>query len=148
MKISTKYRYGTRAMLELALNFNKQPLSVRRIALKHDISKKYLERLMQSLSSAGLVISQRGKKGGFVLSKSPDKITLSEIVQAVEGPLILMGCVEDPETCKRISTCVTHDVWGMMQDLINGKLDSITLADLVTMQRKKISKINDSIYHI
>ncbi len=135
-------------MIELALNYNKQPLSVRKIAQKHDISKKYLERLMQSLATSGLVISQRGKKGGFVLSRTPEEITLHEIVQAVEGPVELMGCVEDPESCKRRSICVTHEVWKTLQDSITDKLEAITLAELVLMQRKKISQINDSIYNI
>ena len=97
MKLSTKGRYAARAMLELALNFGKGPLQLREIAQKQEISERYLERLMTALVTAGLVRSLRGRHGGFKLAKPPKEIQLAQIIQAVEGSLSPVDCVDNEQ---------------------------------------------------
>ena len=129
MKLSTKTRYATRAMLELADNFGNGPLQTRIIAKHQEISIKYLEQLMAALKSAGLIKSQRGAKGGYVLSKPPEKIKLSEIFDIFEGPVVTVECVSNEKYCDRAGDCVARQVWCEIQKAIKGILESITLQD-------------------
>ena len=138
MKLSTKGRYAARAMLELAAAYGKGPIRLNKIAKKQEISVRYLERMMQSLVNAGLVCSMRGKNGGFVLSRAPDKICLSQIIIATEGPLSLVDCVDSPDVCNRNEICVTRDIWIKMKDIMEGALDSYSLEDMVRMRNKKL----------
>lgn len=129
MKLSTKTRYATRAMLELADHFGKGPLQTRIIAKHQEISIKYLEQLMASLKSAGVVRSHRGAKGGYVLSQPPEKIKLSEIFDIFEGPVVTVECVANEKYCDRAGDCVARQVWCEIQKAIKGILESITLQD-------------------
>ncbi|OIN98615.1 Rrf2 family transcriptional regulator [Candidatus Desantisbacteria bacterium CG1_02_38_46] len=147
MKLSTKVRYGMRAMLELAVGYGKGPILLRVIGKKQKISEKYLEQLLVPLKSTGLIKSIRGPNGGYILSKSPAQLKLSEIVDALEGPTCLVGCIEDPKTCSFVESCVTRDVWIEMQEAIKQILNSITLENLVERQQKK-KVILGTIYHI
>ncbi|MCJ7811854.1 Rrf2 family transcriptional regulator [bacterium] len=95
MKLTTRGRYAARAMLELALNYGNRPLQLREIAQRQEISERYLERIMTALVTADLVRSLRGQQGGFSLAKHPNEIRLTQVIQAVEGSLNLVECVND-----------------------------------------------------
>jgi Rrf2 family protein len=140
VKLSTKGRYGARAMLELACNYGRGPVLLREISERQDISARYLERMMTALVCAGLVRSSRGQKGGFTLAKPPKEISLDQIIQGLEGSIAPVACVDDPKLCKRVDTCITHDIWKKMKKAMLDVLKSITLEDMVEMQRKKLSK--------
>jgi len=131
MKLSTRTRYGIRAILELAENHNKGPLQVKTIAREEDISGKYLEQLMAILKSAGLVRSVRGSKGGYILAKAPNLIKLNEVFNCLEGPVVTVECVENKDYCARTADCVARQVWMQVQQAITDVLYSITLQDLV-----------------
>lgn len=139
MKLSTRSRYGIRAALELALEYGKGPLQVKTVAQREGISSKYLEQLVASLKSAGLVRSVRGPKGGYLLTRSPQDISLKDIFTALEGPLIAVECLEHPEYCSRCTDCIARGVWQEMQNAINSVLESRTLEDLVVEARNKSS---------
>ena len=148
MKLSTKGQYSARAMLELALHYEEGSLLLRTIAKNQDLSEKYLERIMTDLISSGLVRSLRGKCGGFILAKPLNEIKLSQIVQATEGSISPVVCLDDPKSCKRVKYCVTYDIWGRLRDEMKKVLDSITLADIVKMQKEKIKKLEKKMYYI
>ena len=138
MKLSTKVRYGVRAMIDLANNQNgSTPILVKSISERQEISKKYLESLLASLKAAGLVRSVRGAKGGYVLAHEPDKITMEQITTALDGPPILVECVTDPELCERSCICVARELWKDMTDSLLERLKSTTLAD---MAKKAVRK--------
>ncbi|TET07756.1 Rrf2 family transcriptional regulator [Candidatus Aerophobetes bacterium] len=137
MRISTKGRYGARLMLELALYYGKGPVSLKDIAKREEISEGYLEHLLPSLKAAGLVNSSRGAHGGYTLAKTPSKITLREVVQALEGPLSPAECVHTPNVCQRVRFCVTRDIWKKLGEKISQTLESVTLKDMVEMQKNK-----------
>lgn len=144
MKLSTRTRYGIRAMLELAGKYGEGPLQIKVIANRQDISVKYLEQLMAMLRSGGFVRSIRGSKGGYVLSKVPAQIKLDELFTCLEGPVVTVECVEDENYCARAADCVTRQVWAQMQAAMVKVLQSMTLQDLVnrTKERKNLD------YHI
>lgn len=144
MKLSTRTRYGIRAMLELAENYGEGPLQIKVIANRQDISVKYLEQLMAMLRSGGFVRSIRGSKGGYVLSKVPAQIKLDELFTCLEGPVVTVECIEDENFCARAADCVTRQVWAQVQAAMMNVLQSMTLQDLVnrTKERKNLD------YHI
>ena len=137
MRLSTKGRYGARAMLDLALNSGKGPVLLRDIAKRQEVSEKYLEHSITTLRKAGLVRSIRGARGGYVLAKSPSQIRLSEIMEVLEGSMAPVECVDDPQVCQRAQLCVTRDIWAEMKEAIDNILESITLQDMVERQNKK-----------
>jgi Rrf2 family protein len=137
MKLSTRTRYATRAILELADNFGKGPLQTRIIAKNQDISVKYLEQLMAALKSAGLIRSQRGAKGGYILANPPDKIKLSEVFDVFEGPVVTVECVENENYCARAADCIARQVWCEVQRAVKNVLQSITLQDALDKAKKK-----------
>jgi Rrf2 family protein len=130
MKLSSRSRYGLRAILELAVEYGNGPLQIKAIAKRQDISSKYLEQLVAMMKSAGLVSSVRGPKGGYVLIREPNKIKLSEIFTALEGPLVTVECLEHPEFCPKCADCATRKVWLRIQNAMMGVLESTTLQDL------------------
>jgi Rrf2 family protein len=137
MKLSTKGRYGTRAMLDVALQGGEGPVHLRDIARRQEISKKYLEHLVSRLEVAGLLRSIRGAGGGISLARPPSEIKLSQIFQTLEGPIVLVGCVDNPQWCPRSSGCATRDIWMQMGQLLSDFLESQTLEDLCRQQREK-----------
>ncbi len=140
MKLSTRTRYGIRAMLELAENHGEGPLQIKVIANRQDISVKYLEQLMAMLRSGGFVRSIRGSKGGYMLSKVPAQIKLDELFTCLEGTVVAVECVEDENFCARAVDCVTRQVWAQVQAAMVKVLQSMTLQDLVnrTKERKNL----------
>ena len=145
MKLSSRTRYGMRAILELALEYGKAPLQIKTIAQREDISNKYLEQLIAMLKASGLVRSLRGPKGGYLLARPPAEIQLKDVFLTLEGPMVPAECLEHPEYCSRCTDCATRQIWQELQEAVFGVLESVTLADLVerTMRLKKTSN-----YHI
>jgi len=139
MKLSTKIRYGTRAILELASRFGEGPIELKEIARSQEISIKYLEQVIIPLRTAGMVKSARGSKGGYSLAKPPSEICLFDVVETLEGPLYLVDCIKDSKLCRRSSSCVTRDIWTEVSEALRRVLKSITLDEMV---RRKIEKEN------
>ena len=138
MKLSTRTRYGLRAILELAQNYHASPVQIKTIAAHQDISVKYLEQLMAIMKSTGLIRSIRGSKGGYLLARAPNKIKLSDCLKALEGPSVIdLQCLENQSSCARASDCVTRKIWAQIQQAINNVAESITLQDLVNMTSDK-----------
>ena len=131
MKLSTRTRYGLRAVLELALQHDKGPVQVKTIARKQDISGKYLEQLFAILKSTELIKSVRGPKGGYLLARSPDSITLYDLFKALEGPGATVECLENKDYCSRYPDCVARQAWAKLQEAIFEMLKSITLQQLL-----------------
>ena len=130
MRLSTKMRYGTRGMLDLALHFGQGPQSLASIAERQDLSVKYLENLLGALRVAALVRSLRGAQGGYELARHPRQITLRDLYEVLEGPEGFAPCTPPGPPCLRQDDCVTHDIWGQMFEAAMQVLSSTTLADL------------------
>ena len=141
MRLSTRTRYGIRAMLELAENVGRGPLQLRIIARRQDISAKYLDQLMAILKSAGFVRSIRGSKGGYILAKAPEQIKLSDVFCCLEGPVVTVECTENENYCARAADCVARQVWTQVQEAVMAVLQSLTFQDLV--DRTKTNKALD-----
>ena len=137
MKLSTRGRYGTRALLELALHQQEGPILLKDIAQRQQISLLYLAHLITPLVAAGIVRSTRGARGGVWLAKPPQEIRLSEVIQLLEGSIAPVECVNDPKVCPRSDSCVTRDIWDELKKAMNGVLESTTLQDLVERQKRK-----------
>jgi len=131
MKLSTRTRYGIRAILELAENFGKGPVQLKKIAKDQGISIKYLEQLMAILKSAGIVNSTRGSRGGYILARPPKEIKLSDCFNCLEGPIVTVECVENENYCNKTSDCITRQVWSEIQKAVMKILESYTLQDLI-----------------
>jgi len=139
MKISTKGRYALRLMLDLATYNTGNPVSIKDIAKRQEISEKYLEQIISVLNKAGFVKSIRGAQGGYVLRKDPKEYTVGMILRQTEGDLSPVSCVsDDAEPCEREAQCVTVRIYKELNDAINGVVDRITLADMVEWQAEKI----------
>ncbi|RDY28796.1 Rrf2 family transcriptional regulator [Romboutsia weinsteinii] len=136
MKLSTKGRYGLKAMFELSLNQNNGPVPLKFIAKKQNISDQYLEQIFSSLKKSGLVTSVRGAQGGYLLSKEPKDITVGDILTVLEGPVSLSDCVLDDEVCENSGVCVTKVVWEKMKKGIDEVINSITLQDMINDHNK------------
>lgn len=137
IKLSTKGRYGVRAMVDLAQRYGEGPVLVRSIADRQDISSKYLHALLATLKSAKLVRSVRGSGGGYALAKSPDEIRLNEILEALEGPFSIVDCVLDESVCDRAKACASRDIWTELSTAMEQKLSTITLSKLLAQQQAK-----------
>jgi len=147
MRLSTKARYGARAMLDLAIRSGEGPVLVREIARRQGFSARYLEQLLLPLKAAGLVRATRGARGGFSLARSPSEIKLSEIIQIMEGSMAPVECVDNAGVCSRADLCITREVWGEMKKAMEGVLESTTLQDLVERQKRK-EQSAESMYSI
>jgi len=138
VKLSTRGRYGLRAMLDIAINQGDGPITLHSISERQGISVGYLEQLMVPLKKEGLIRSVRGAQGGYLLAREPEKITVGDIIRALEGPIAPVACVSEdfPEECDRAEGCVTRLVWAKVRDSIAEVLDSLTLADLIEEANK------------
>lgn len=138
MKISTKGRYALRLMIDLAMNSNGQPVSLKDVAQRQGISDKYLEQIISILHKAGYVQSIRGAQGGYFLKRDPEEYTVGMILRLTEGSLAPVACIEDDEfVCDRADACVTAIVYKKINDAVNEVVDNITLADLINWQSAK-----------
>ncbi len=147
MKLSTRGQYGTRALLDLALHQEEEPVLLKDIAQRQQISLPYLEHLVTPLIAGGIMRSTRGAKGGVSLAKPPKEIRLSEVIQLLEGSIAPVECVNNPKICARSELCVTRDIWGELKQAINGVLESTTLWDLVERQKRK-EQTEGAMYYI
>ena len=147
VKVSTKARYATRAMLELAMFEREGPMLVREISQRTGVSEQYLEQLFTRLRAAGLVRSTRGARGGFSLVKPSDQVKISDIVQAMEGSIAPVECVDNTDVCSRVASCATREVWVEMKEAIDKTLNSLTLQDLAQRQELK-SRESVEMYNI
>lgn len=138
MKLSTKGRYGLRAMIDLADYSEETPQSIANIAMRQSISDSYLEQLMAKLKKAGLIESIRGAQGGYVLAKSACEIRVGDILRALEGDLSPVKCsgINGESSCADSEYCVTKNVWKRIDDSIQNAVDSIMLSELVEDSRK------------
>lgn len=142
MKLSTKGRYGLRAMLDVALHADEELVSISSIASRQSISEAYLEQLMSKLKKAGLIESQRGAAGGYRLAKRPDEICVGDVLRALEGNLDAVACpgIVDEGSCEGAELCVTKYVWQRINESITKTVDSISLCDLVKESRRVCSE--------
>lgn len=147
MKLSTRGRYGTMALLDLALHWGKAPVPLKDIARRQNISLPYLEHLISPLIGAGIVGSTRGARGGMQLVRPPGEVKLSEVIPLLEGSTAPVECLNNPESCSRYDFCVTRDVWAAMKKAMDGVLESTTLQDLVERQKKK-KQSAEAMYYI
>ena len=145
MKLSTRSRYGTRLMLELAQHYREGPLQLGDIAKRQEVSAKYLEQIIIPLKKAHYIESLRGSKGGHFLAKPPEKITVGEIVAVLEEGTSLVECVADPTVCERADICPTRLLWKEASEAMFDRLEAVTLADLVErakdMGSKRLSQV-------
>ena len=146
MKISTRGRYGTRMLVDLALHEGEGPVQLKDIAERQQISLQYLEHLVGPLIAAGIIRSVRGARGGVLLRKRPEEIRLSEVVNALEGSLCVVDCLNNPESCTRYEFCSVREIWYNLKDAMNGILESTTLQGLVEKQRKKVKPVEPMYY--
>ena len=129
MKISTKGRYGLRIMIDLARS-GETPVSIKDIADREQLSDKYLEQIINLLGKKGLVKSVRGSRGGYLLSKPSNEITVEDILTATEGSVAPVACAEDKEKCDKFCDCATSIIWSEIYDAVVGVVRNITLKDL------------------
>ncbi len=138
MKISTKGRYALRLLLDLGEHRGDGFVSLKEIAERQDISKKYLEQIIPILNKTGVLRTNRGAQGGYMLARTPDKYTVGEILRLTEGSLAPVACLEqEPNLCERQESCATLPVWRGLYRVINDYLDNITLQDILDQEHEK-----------
>ena len=130
MKLSTKGRYGVKAMVDLAINYGGSPVSIKSISQRQNISEYYLEQLFSSLRKAKLIKSIRGAQGGYFLNRQPEDITVSDIIEVLEGPIEISDCL-DGVTCNNVDCCATRLLWKKIKTSIDEVTNSVTLKDIV-----------------
>ncbi len=138
MKLSTKGKYGVRAVFEIARHDGKGPISIKEIAERQGISFSYLEQILHKLCKAGLIESVRGPAGGYLLARKPSELTIGDIVRVLEGPIALSHCLEPGELgdCYQADDCVARMVWAKVGAKIEEALDSISFRDLLQQHQK------------
>jgi Rrf2 family transcriptional regulator, iron-sulfur cluster assembly transcription factor len=148
MKLSTRSRYGTRLMLDMAQHYREGPLQLGDIAKRQAVSVKYLEQIIIPLKKAHYIESVRGRKGGHILTKPPEEITVGEIVALLEDSSCLVECDKDNTVCERADICPTRLLWKEAYEAMFDRLEAITLADLVErakdMENKRLNQVPKS----
>jgi len=139
MKLSTKGKYGVRAVFEIARHYGNGPISIKEIAERQGISFSYLEQILHKLGKAGLIDSVRGPAGGYLLARQPSELTIGDIVRVLEGPIALSHCLEPGESadCYQADDCVARMVWAKVGAKIEEALDSISFDDLLQRNQKE-----------
>ncbi len=132
LKLSTKGQYGVRAMYEIAIGYPEQPVTIKEISDKQDVSVHYLEQILNKLRKAGLIRSVKGPGGGYLLNKGPEKISIASILSELEGPVAITSCLNPEEGCIRVDNCVTHLLWKALGEQIEAFLETITLKNLMS----------------
>lgn len=131
MKISTKGRYALRMLTDIALHQPDGYVSLKDIANRQGISKKYLEQIVPLLSKSGIIKANRGNKGGYIINGKPESHTVGEVLRATEGSLAPVACLEyEPNDCERINECTTLEIWEGLYKIITEYLDGITIRDI------------------
>jgi len=145
MKLSTRSRYGTRLLLDMAARYGQGPIQLGDIAKRQDVSVKYLEQIIIPLKKARYIKSGRGPKGGHILTKSPEEITVGEIVALLEEGTSLVDCTNDAGVCQRADVCPTRLIWKEVSEAMFDRLQAITLADLVEKAQALNNKESDHV---
>lgn len=145
MKLSTRSRYGTRLILDMAQHHGQTPIQLGEIARRQNISLKYLEQIIRPLKRGNYIKSFRGSKGGHMLNKPPEKITVGEVVALLEGGSILTHCSKKPEECSRSEKCPTRYLWMEASNALFARLNQITFADLLTAGKDAQPEICDTL---
>ena len=143
MKLSTRIRHSLRIMIEVASDTSGRPVLARNIAEMQEISEPYVDQILLPLRTHKLLVSVRGRSGGYRLARTAKEITLLDVVQAMEGNVQLADCLADPKECKRSATCVTRYVWAMLTENLKRDMKSVNLADLVVKQAKLCAPTTD-----
>lgn len=142
MKISTRGRYALRLMMDIAMNDKGQPVRIKDIAARQNISNKYLEQIISILNKAGYVRSIRGPQGGYRLTGKPEEYTAGMILRLTEGSLAPVHCLENEiNECPRQDICGTLELWNRLDAAVKGVVDTVTLEDLISWQREKQSDV-------
>lgn len=136
MKISARARYGTRAIVDISLHEGEHPVKLKDVAYRQHLSIHFLQQLILPLKTAGFLRTTPGIHGGVRLGKPPQEIRLSDLVQALEGSIAPVGCVDEPEWCPRAAECVARNVWIKVRNSVTDILGEITVKDLVEDQKK------------
>lgn len=136
LQLSTKIRYAVRALIEIAKQESDEPVMISFIAEKQDISVKYLENIMSLLKTAGIVRSVRGKNGGYLLVEDVDKISVYDVIKAVEGPVSIAPCSDSPKLCKRSSHCVATNLWQEITKYIQNRTKEVSIGELIKRERR------------
>ena len=132
MKISTKGRYALRMMIDIAQNQKDGYVTLKDVAERQDISKKYLEQIALHLSQAGMLRAVRGYQGGYMLATPASEYTVNAVLQIVEGSMVPVSCLEQqPNACPRAEKCETLPMWMELEAMIRNYLEGITLEDLI-----------------
>lgn len=142
MMFTTKGRYALSFMLDLAYYNDGAPVKLKEVAMRQNISEKYLEQIASALHKAGLLNSTRGPKGGYLLSKEPGEYTVGEILRITEGNLAPAPCAEEDgeSSCVRQEYCVNVILWKKINDAVNNVIDTVTLADMYEWQKQKYAE--------
>ncbi|MCX8118484.1 MAG: Rrf2 family transcriptional regulator [Desulfobacterota bacterium] len=139
MRLSTKSRYGVRAIFDIAYHSDGLETQVKDISRREGISPRYIEQIFQKLKKGGIISSKRGPSGGYFLKKKPEEITIGDIIRITEGEINPVACV-DPEDssrpCKRSGECITEIIWKGAGDRLKEYFDSITIQDLCTKAKE------------
>ena len=143
MKLSTRIRFALRIMIQVAADTSGKPVLSRHIAAAQDISEPYVDQILLPLRARGLLVSVRGRSGGYRLARPAKDLTVLDVVQAMEGNVQLVDCLTDPKECKRAAKCVTREVWNMLTEDLKRGMKSVNLADLVAKQIKLQSPSSD-----
>lgn len=139
MKISTKGRYALRMLIDLAENKENGFISLKEIAERQDISKKYLEQIVPIMNRSGILITNRGYQGGYKLAKNPNEITVGEILKNTEGSMAPVACLEQsPNQCERCKECATLPIWEGLERVVSDYLEGITLQDIIDRKQKEV----------
>ena len=135
MRLSTRARYGLRAMIDLAVHAANGPSSAEAIGRRTGISEKYLQNILYSLKGQKLINTTRGPNGGYILARPAEMISAGEVVAFLEGDVGVIDCVVSPRTCERTAACASQELWGEISCSIKSILDSRKLSDLATRHR-------------
>lgn len=136
MRLSTKSRYGTRAVMDIAMHAHEGPVTLADISSRQEISRKYLGQIIHQLLAAGILESIRGPQGGYILGRSAKNMKLGEIIRALDGSMAPVRCVDKGGLCHRTPTCAAREVWAELKRSLDAVLDSVTIADLAERQRE------------
>lgn len=145
MKLSMRGDYGIRAVVDLAQQYGRGPIQSADIAGRQSIPEPYLDQLLSALRKGGVIKSTRGPQGGHALARPPEEITLAEVVEVLEGPMTLLGCIEEPSDCSLSTVCSQRDVWIDVTRQIRETLAATTIQNLAERQASRESR---AMYHI
>jgi Rrf2 family protein len=134
MRLSTKSRYGLRALFDMAYHAGTLPAQIKDISRRQSISPRYLEQIFQDLKKAGLLKSRRGPQGGYILARKPHEISVMDVINATEGEMALVDCVKEGKArkkpCELDNQCITQQIWAEASRKLNAYLGTVTLKDL------------------